>query len=54
MTEVMLTIGGIDIKKIPLSQCETVVKCIQDVVDDKARARGKDYGSIVSTRRLEG
>ena len=53
MSNVMLTIGGIDIREIPQHQCETVVKCVQDVVDEKARAKGKRYGANVSARRLE-
>lgn len=38
MEYVMLTINGKDIKKIPSFECESVVKTIQDAVDEKARS----------------
>ncbi len=53
MEYVMLTVGGKDIMEIPLDRCESVVKEIQEGVDEKARSIGFRYGEIVSTRRIE-
>ena len=53
MEYVMLTVNGKDLKKIPSFECESVVKIVQDAVDEKARSIGFAYGDLVSTRRIE-
>lgn len=53
MEYVMLTLNGKDVKKIPSFKCESVVKIVQDAVDEKARSIGFAYGDLVSTRRIE-
>ena len=49
---VMLTYNGKDVFIIPLRLAETVVYQVQERVDQQAREQGKDYGELVSTRRL--
>ena len=46
----MLTVNGQDVEKIPKFKCESVVKLVQDAVDEKARSIGLPYGDLVSTR----
>tara|TARA_R100001377_G_scaffold84022_1_gene66692 strand:+ start:3239 stop:3571 length:333 start_codon:yes stop_codon:yes gene_type:complete len=53
MEYVMLTVNGKDVEKIPSFKCESVVKIVQDKVDEKAREMGLAYGELVSTRRIE-
>lgn len=53
MEYVMLTVNGRDVKKIPTFKCESVVREVQDAVDEKARSIGLPYGDLVSTRRIE-
>lgn len=53
MEYVMLTLNGQDVEKIPVLKCESVVKLVQDTVDEKAREMGLPYGDLVSTRRIE-
>ncbi len=49
----MLTVNGQDVEKIPKFKCESVVKLVQDAVDEKAREMGLPYGDLVSARRIE-
>jgi hypothetical protein len=53
MEYVMITLNGEDMEKIPKFKCESVVKLVQDTVDEKAREMGLPYGDLVSTRRIE-